>query len=205
MIRRIILHNIFIFCCFATSLASAQENQISNPAESEQSTSPSTDVATEYGPTMRGDTLSKIARQLFPNSSLSRAQIVWAVFLKNPDAFLDGNINKLKINHILKVPSESEIAAIDKNEAIQSIAEQNKAFRASQTRPTAPTPADLDKIKKLKQELQNTNELLRTQHQESAQLKKQIQELEDQIQELLDANALRDQKIDGLNSKTNNQ
>jgi pilus assembly protein FimV len=203
-IRQIILHNIFAIFCLGIGLASAQENQTSNPVYSEHS-STSTSVTTEYGPTMRGDTLSKIARQLFPDSSLSRAQIIWAIFLKNPDAFMDGNINKLKINHILKIPSESEIAAIDKSEAIQGIAEQNKAFQAGQTRPPAPTQADLDKIKKLKQELQNTNELLKTQHQESEQLKKQIQELEDQIQELFDANALRDKNIDSLKNKTNNQ
>ncbi len=69
-----------------------------------------------YGPVSRGDTLSDIAHQVSPNGTDLDKMLV-ALYRANRDAFIEGNMNLLKVGVILRVPNSSEVAVIDKREA----------------------------------------------------------------------------------------
>jgi pilus assembly protein FimV len=64
---------------------------------------PPTAAANTYGPVVAGDTLSKIAASVKPDS-VSLEQMLVALYRENKDAF-SGNVNRLKKGQILRVPS----------------------------------------------------------------------------------------------------
>ena len=72
----------------------------------------------------RGDTLSAIAAQHYPNAERERALV--ALFKANPAAF-EGNMNELHAGASLQIPDESSLAAIAPGEAT---AEVNSQYRA---------------------------------------------------------------------------
>lgn len=65
-----------------------------------------------YGPVIRGDTLSSIARRVLP-TGVDLNQMLVALYRANREAFIANNMNLLKVGAILKIPEQSEIAAID--------------------------------------------------------------------------------------------
>ncbi|ROR32837.1 FimV/HubP family polar landmark protein [Inmirania thermothiophila] len=84
-----------------------------------------------YGPTRRGDTLYAIASRLRPDPSVSVARMMVALQRANPDAFLGGNINRLKAGVVLRVPSRAEIEAVGAAEALAEVRRQNAAWRTA--------------------------------------------------------------------------
>ena len=75
---------------------------------------------TTYGPVIQGDTLSDIARQVSPDG-VSLNQVLIAMFRANRDAFIEDNINLLKVGVVLHIPNQGEIAAISEAEANQEV------------------------------------------------------------------------------------
>ncbi len=74
-----------------------------------------------------GDTASALAlSHLDPDASL--AQALMALAQANPDAFVQGNVNRLRAGVALKVPAAEQIHAIDPQEAQQQVARQVEAF-----------------------------------------------------------------------------
>ncbi len=73
-----------------------------------------------YGPVKRGDTLSKIAGDLKPDS-VSLEQMLVALYRENKAAFMNNNMNLLRTGQILKIPSSEEIGKISKGEAQKEI------------------------------------------------------------------------------------
>lgn len=69
-----------------------------------------------YGPVIRGDNLSSIARQVLP-AGVDLNQMLVALYRANRDAFIANNMNLLKVGAILKIPEKSEVAAIDTSTA----------------------------------------------------------------------------------------
>jgi len=61
--------------------------------------------AERIGPVARGDTLSRLAMEHGAGPGVTWAQMTWALFRMNPHAFIDGDINKLRSNVYLEVPS----------------------------------------------------------------------------------------------------
>jgi pilus assembly protein FimV len=47
----------------------------------------------------------------------------------NPDAFIDGNINRLKSGQVLRLPDEQQIKQRTQSQAVAQVAEQNTAWR----------------------------------------------------------------------------
>ncbi len=88
-----------------------------------------------------GDTLSAIALQVRPDSAVSLQQTMLAIQLLNPDAFTDGNINRLRTDQVLRVPTLKEIEAIDVRDAVDEVRRQNRDFAGVDTQPLA-VPAD---------------------------------------------------------------
>ena len=72
----------------------------------------------EYGPTKNGDTLWEIAARMRPEgSSISVPQMMIAILESNPGAFYGGNINNLKMGHVLRLADSGESVAVSHSEA----------------------------------------------------------------------------------------
>ncbi|HSD38360.1 MAG TPA: FimV/HubP family polar landmark protein [Rhodocyclaceae bacterium] len=68
----------------------------------------------------QGDSASSIATRLKP-VEVTRDQMMAALYQNNQSEFGGGNINRLRVGQVLKVPTAAEAAAIDKAEARQII------------------------------------------------------------------------------------
>lgn len=88
--------------------------------------------------TTGNDTLWEIAARVRPNSRVSVHQTMLAIQDLNPDAFLAGNINRLKNNQVLRLPDEQQIKARSQAEAVAQVAEQNAAWREGRAVAAAP-------------------------------------------------------------------
>lgn len=91
----------------------------------------------EYGPVEAGETLSAIARAARPDAGVNVNQMMLALLKANPDAFYKDNVNALKRGAILRIPSESEIAATGSaREAAAEIQGQIEDWRGGRASPT---------------------------------------------------------------------
>ncbi|MDH4558514.1 peptigoglycan-binding protein LysM, partial [Pseudomonas sp. BN417] len=73
------------------------------------------------------DTLWEIAERTRASGSVHQAML--AIQDLNPDAFVDGNINRLKSGQVLRLPDEQQIASRSQAEALSQVAAQNTAWR----------------------------------------------------------------------------
>ena len=87
--------------------------------------------------TSGSDTLSDIALQVRPNTVVSMQQTMLALQELNPEAFADGNINRLRSGQVLRVPSLEEIQSIDPRDAVDEVARQNQEFAEVDVQPLA--------------------------------------------------------------------
>ena len=87
-------------------------------------------------------TLSDIALQVRPNTAVSMQQTMLALQELNPDAFADGNINRMRSGEILRVPTLEEVQSIDPRDAVDEVARQNQEFAAADVQPLA-APSDV--------------------------------------------------------------
>jgi len=78
--------------------------------------------------TNRRDTLWEIAQQN-PVPGASVQQTMLAIQALNPDAFVAGNINRLKTGEVLRMPSTQQATALGQGPAIAEVARQNAAWR----------------------------------------------------------------------------
>ena len=113
-------------------------------AEVEGSVSRTHRSSDTFGPTGPSDTLWSIARQMRPDASVSMHQVMLAIQEENPDAFMGGNINRLKRGEVLRVPSEAQMRSRSRGEADRMVAQQNQAFRSpAPVDTTAPAEAEV--------------------------------------------------------------
>ena len=75
----------------------------------------------------RGQTASKIAGDYKP-ANVSLDQMLLALLRANPNAFVNGNINRLRAGAVLTVPGQNEIAAVPAGTAKQQLTAQSKDF-----------------------------------------------------------------------------
>jgi len=76
--------------------------------------------------TTANDTLWEIAQRV-GGGSVNQAML--AIQDLNPDAFIGGNINRMKSGQVLRLPDEQQIRSRSNAEAIAQVAEQNAAWR----------------------------------------------------------------------------
>jgi len=76
-----------------------------------------------------GDTLAGIAGQLGGGQADSLDQAMLAVLRANPEAFVDGNINRLKAGSVLRTPTADELSRISTSEAAALVHEQIAGWR----------------------------------------------------------------------------
>jgi pilus assembly protein FimV len=74
-----------------------------------------------------GDTAGKIAAQNKP-ASVSLDQMLVALLRSNPDAFIGGNVNRLKAGAVLEVPAGDQAEFLPPAEASRTIVAQSKDF-----------------------------------------------------------------------------
>jgi pilus assembly protein FimV len=74
------------------------------------------------------DTLWGIAQRVRPDSSVSMQQVMLAIQDLNPDAFINGNINRIKRGEVLRVPDMDDIRARTRAQANREVAAQNDAL-----------------------------------------------------------------------------
>jgi pilus assembly protein FimV len=94
-------------------------------------------VESETIETDSSDTLSDIAQQVRPNTAVSMQQTMLALQELNPEAFADGNINRLRSGQVLRVPTLEGIQSIDPRDAIDEVSRQNQEFAEVDVQPLA--------------------------------------------------------------------
>lgn len=77
--------------------------------------------------TSRNDTLWEIAQRVKGGGSLNQTML--AIQDLNPDAFIAGNINRLKSGQVLRLPDAEQINSRSRADASAAVAEQNSAWR----------------------------------------------------------------------------
>jgi pilus assembly protein FimV len=82
--------------------------------------------STQYTTTSR-DTLWEIAAKARNGGSIQQTML--AIQALNPDAFIDGNINRLKTGQVLRLPDQVQSASLPQPKAIAEVAAQNSAWR----------------------------------------------------------------------------
>lgn len=104
------------------SSAEAEANTPAQPADSSGELPPATEQAesaTEHT-TVPGDTLNSIAREL-QVEDVSLEQMLVGLYNANEDAFVNGNMNRLKVGQIIRAPSLDELQSVSRSEAAQQI------------------------------------------------------------------------------------
>jgi len=80
------------------------------------------------GPIAAGQTLWGVANSWRPDSSLTMNQVMLAILDRNPQAFIDSNVNRLMRGAELTMPSEDEVRALGTAEADRRMATQMQAW-----------------------------------------------------------------------------
>lgn len=74
-----------------------------------------------------GDTAGKIAANAKP-AGISLDQMLVAMLRANPDAFLKGNINRIRSGAVISLPTEEQARAVSPSEASELVVAQSKDF-----------------------------------------------------------------------------
>jgi FimV-like protein len=88
--------------------------------------------ASEQRTTVEQDNLWDIAGQLAPALGATRQQVMVAVLRRNPDAFVKGNLHRLRRGVPLVLPGRDEVLAEDRGAATALVAEHLKMMRGGQ-------------------------------------------------------------------------
>ncbi|NVM88359.1 pilus assembly protein FimV [Variovorax sp. SG517] len=75
----------------------------------------------------RGDTAGKIAATYKP-ADVSLDQMLVALLMANPDAFVGGNVNRMRAGAVLDLPSAAEASAVPPAEARRTVTAQSRDF-----------------------------------------------------------------------------
>ncbi len=97
---------------------------VSDSSESDASVSSPSDYTT-----VRGDTLSTIALQN-KIEGVSLDQMLVGLYRANKDAFVGGNMNRLKVGQIVRIPGPEELQSISRAEASQEVKVQTADWQA---------------------------------------------------------------------------
>ncbi|WP_409316960.1 FimV/HubP family polar landmark protein [Pseudomonas sp. KCJK9016] len=90
-------------------------------------TAPTTGATHSTHTTTPRDTLWEIAAKARTGGSIQQTML--AIQALNPDAFIDGNINRLKTGQVLRLPDQVQSTALPQSKAIAEVAAQNEAWR----------------------------------------------------------------------------
>jgi pilus assembly protein FimV len=83
----------------------------------------------EYGPVQPNDNLWSIAKQMQQGGE-SIEQVMMALQDYNPSAFINGNVNNLKVGSVLRLPEDADVTSRSKREAREEFMAQTNAWRS---------------------------------------------------------------------------
>lgn len=92
--------------------------------------------------TNANDTLWEVAQRARGNGSVHQAML--AIQDLNPDAFIGGNINRMKSGQVLRLPDDQQIASRSQAQALTQVNEQNSSWRQSRSAPAAAGTRQID-------------------------------------------------------------
>lgn len=81
------------------------------------------------GPVAAGQTLWSIAYAWRPDTGLTMNQVMLAILDRNPQAFIDGNVNRLRRGAELTMPDQAEVGALSTTEADRRMRVQMQSWR----------------------------------------------------------------------------
>ncbi|MEM7193706.1 MAG: FimV/HubP family polar landmark protein [Pseudomonadota bacterium] len=99
----------------------------------------------------RGDTLSSIVSGLNRPSSVTMFQGLTAIQNANPDAFINGNMNRLREGAVLQIPSFDDMAALGQAQATRNFASQLNEYNDFLARIGALEPPVVDEAEEPEQ------------------------------------------------------
>ena len=111
------------------SLPAVRTAPVAKTAPAQVSPAPKVPASGQQLAVRPGDTAGKIAAQNKP-ASISLDQMLVALLRSNPDAFIGGNINRIKSGVVLDIPGADQAANITPGEASRTILAQAKDFNA---------------------------------------------------------------------------
>ena len=109
---------------------------VARPQPAQVAPTPTPTPGNDQVQVQRGQTLSGIARQHSQGYSVDQTML--ALLRANPEAFIGGNINRLKQGAVLRVPQTAELAQLDEAEAAALVRNQVAEWR--QARRPVPQP-----------------------------------------------------------------
>lgn len=99
-----------------------------------------------YGPIGRTDTLWDIATKLSPTKKAATQQVIMAIYEKNKHAFTVNNISSLRKGAYMLAPTEAEVLAISRKNAINLVQRHNERWKKGRyVAIHDPVPAELTK------------------------------------------------------------
>lgn len=111
----------------ASAQPSARPAPVARAQAAKTSPTPKASAGGQQLAVKQGDTAGKIAAQNQP-AGVSLDQMLVALLRSNPDAFIGGNINRLKSGAVLDIPGADEAGAIPAGEASRTIVAQSRDF-----------------------------------------------------------------------------
>jgi len=98
----------------------SKKSAVKSIKTNEQQQSPTEAVDGYELTTQRGDTLHSIAKEL-QSEGVSLDQMLVGLFDANKNAFVDENMNRLKVGQIIKIPSKEVLAAVNSQQAAKEV------------------------------------------------------------------------------------
>lgn len=124
----------------STAPAQAPEAQAPAPAPAPAAPAPAAEPKFTQYTTANNDTLWEIAERVRNGGTVQQTML--AIQALNPDAFIAGNINRLKKGQVLRLPSPQEATALPQPRAVAEVAEQNRAWREGRRLPSGTRQVD---------------------------------------------------------------
>ncbi|SDF70728.1 FimV/HubP family polar landmark protein [Phytopseudomonas seleniipraecipitans] len=92
--------------------------------------------------TNANDTLWEVAQRAGGSGSVHQKML--AIQDLNPNAFIGGNINRMKSGQVLRLPDDQQIASRSQAQALAQVNEQNSSWRQSRSAPAAAGTRQID-------------------------------------------------------------
>ena len=102
--------------------------------------SPASDAKPVLYTTSNNDTLWEIAEKVRNGGTVQQTML--AIQALNPNAFIGGNINRLKKGQVLRLPNAEQSKVTPQPQAINEVAAQNQAWRQGRSTPTGARQLD---------------------------------------------------------------
>ncbi|TMO49381.1 FimV/HubP family polar landmark protein, partial [Pseudoalteromonas ruthenica] len=114
---------VFVVATLVAAGTSAQSTEIRGPKGVDYGAQ-----GRSIGPIKPTDTLWRIAAKVRPDNSVTMYQVMVALYEKNPDSFLDKNLNHMRDGAYLRIPSLNEIRTIDPAQARQKSEQDDRLW-----------------------------------------------------------------------------